>query len=191
MRLVTCLLRVLAAVASAQSPGDASYSRELAVAHLSADLANLKTLPRGPLLRSQCPVRDPKVQRPEECGPLDRVREDLTLGRDPRSIHLPTGGLAYNLVDALAGRELEPDALSLLSNSFVDAIAIADRAVEVRTRASSSQAFRDSVMRAYAAMFALGVDRNRAERFLGTFVREAEQFSRPPDFVPIPPARPF
>jgi hypothetical protein len=195
MRLTTFLLAVFAVAASAQSPTDAGYDREMVVTRLTADLANLKDFPANRdtiALWAQCPISNRgRAARPAECGPLDRVREDLALGRPPRTMHLPTEALAYNLVRTLAGRELEPEGLSLLSNALVDSIAVADRAVEVRTRVSGSRAFRDSVMRTYAALYALGVDRNRAESFLRNFVQEAEKFSKPPDFIPIPPAQPY
>jgi hypothetical protein len=189
MKLIVCLLPVVAVVANAQS-----FDRDLVVNRLSADLANLKIIPADSsfsLVRGCLPPRHPTAPRPEECGPLDRVREDLDLIHASQRQHFPSLGLAYNLLNSLAGRELDPVPLSVFTNSLVDALVVADHAIEVRTRASGSREFRDSVMRAYTALMALGLEKRDAELILGNLVRNAEQWSRPPDFIPIPPAQAY
>jgi hypothetical protein len=185
VRLI-CFVAVFAAIAGAQS-----YDRELLVNRLTTDLANLKSIPGDaslPRVLDCLPTRHRGAPEPEGCGPIDRLNEDLSLVRPSQSQHFPTRGLAYNLVSSLSGRELDPVALSVFTNSLVDALEIADHAVEVRTRASGSREFRDSVMRAYTALLALGLNKTATELILGNLVRNAENLSKPPDFIPIPPA---
>lgn len=180
---------MFAALANAQSPGDANNNRERAVVRVNTDLAGLKAFPARDLaVRSQCMIRrDRSSARPAECEPVDRLADDLSLveGNPP---HFPTQVLAINLAGVLSGHELEPDALSLLAGSLVNLVAIADRSAEVRTPVSESRAFRDSLLRAYAALVALGIREVRAEVFLRILARSAENRSRPPELEPIPPA---
>jgi hypothetical protein len=190
MRPAAFLVVLFAALANAQGPGKDGVSREQAVVRLNSDLANLQDVRAngGILSIRECLTTNNRgAQRPEECGPFDRVAADLSLAAgQPR--HFPPQGLSFTLVNALAGRELEPGALSFLANALVDAVAIANRSAEARVFVSDSGAFRDSVVRSYVALEALGVDSDRATRLIGNFVRSAESLSRPRDFVPIPPA---
>jgi hypothetical protein len=190
MRLLACLLTTFAAVASAQSQPGVAYSRETIVNRLKTDLAGLKDFhPDTGLPRvSQCLQLGNQVV--EACEPFRRVVADLAL-IPSRPRRFPVEILSLNLINALAGRELEPVSLSLLSNSLVDAVAIADRAVSAHTPVSRSSAFRDSVTQMYTALVALGVDEARAETLVRNFMRNAEQLSRPPEIVPIPPGQPL
>jgi hypothetical protein len=192
MRLVICLLTLFPAVGLAQQSNDITYDRELIVSRLNFDLARLKTVSSDPSLLIRCRIAsDRSAPRPDACAPADRVRDDLALIHPRRTRQYPPEILSMNLIRVLAGRELEPDALSLLASSLVDAVTIADRAIEVRRSVSGSRPFHNSVMQVYTGLLALGIERNRAENFLSNFVRSAETLSKPPDFEPIPNARPF
>ncbi len=183
-----CLLAVFAACASAQNPAAANGNGELAVLRLHVDLAGLKTFPAGDgAMRRRCRMRrDHSSGRPAECESIDRVADDLSLVVGGSSRY-PIQMLAVQMANVLAGHELAPDALSLLAGSLVDLVAIADRSAEARTPVSASPAFRDSLIRAYAALVALGIGEMRAETFLWVFAQNAENMSRRPAFEPIPP----
>jgi hypothetical protein len=192
MRLTGSLLVLFTALANGQSPANARYSREQTAARLRADLANLKDVRAAgsPSLIRECQTARNGSDQMVSTLPAFacRVASDFLLA-ESQPPHFPARAFSFNLVNVLAGRELEPGALSFLANALVDAMAIADRSVEARVLVSDSPAFRDAAMRSYVAMEALGVNSDRARMLIADFVRSAEALSRPP-IEPIPPTHP-
>jgi hypothetical protein len=179
--LVLTALVGFATVASAQS-------RDQIVDRLNADLTSLQSLPGDVQSIAVCMSRTEKAQQPEQCRTADRIMDDLKLvaGRRPQVV--PFIALAHNLIRALSGRESAPDALLLLSTSIVDAVEITYASRDARTPATDAPRFSDSIMRAYGALFALGVSEPQARGILQGFVSAADRSSRPHLVQPIPPA---
>jgi hypothetical protein len=193
MRTTSCILLVFATLtgAIAQTSTEPVLTREQIVRQLNHDLTNLPTIApaaNGGMALLQCKLHERDVQPSEQCELVDRLVYDFSLVGGGQRVFT---GLSINLIQALAGREVEPDALSLLTSSLVDAVAIADQSIRALKPVSDSRAFRDSVMRSYSAMFALGLPEKLAEGILGNFVRNVDRLSGPHDVRPIPPARPY
>jgi hypothetical protein len=179
MRYAACLLAVFVSVVSGQTSGDSSSIRDSIARRLHTDLTNLKALPVDvsiPTLSQQC-LGKRTTPRPPDCAQFDRVSDDFALATG-RPQHFPTQTVAFNLVRVLVGHELDPDALWLLTSSLVDGVALADQSAAARTPASNSRAFRESAFRAYVSLLALGIEKRRAENFVGIFLNFADSASR-------------
>lgn len=170
---------MLVCFACAASAQDASQ-RDRTVNRLNNDLRSLSAV----TVDAGC-AQLPRNQIVEQCLPFVRVLDDLarvTAGQKSPKLQTTTIALAMNLVNLLQGRNVDSRAVYLLSGSLIDALASANYSITKGTPASTSPEFRESLLRMYAAFYAMGVDHKDAELLISRFARDAEGKSNP-DFI--------